>query len=515
VATIRLATANRLRLRGPGHLALSAGAAAVNAVLALTDPTNLTVYQRVGTNKSLAVSGSFTGSIAQVQARAVPVGTSLSDTSVAWSNVATDNTAKTYSGNVVVAQGGWYVWQVRDAANAATNAVGVDKFGVGLVIALIGQSNMVNFTTTPSKYPLGDPKAIECVNGVLRRLGNTNDAYAPNTLYGTGGYGSYTGGSSNGDGAVFLANLVSEGLNLPVCILNKAVGGSPISGWMTGQNNWTNFVSALNALGGDCEIALWFQGESDASTGMSTATMVSNLGTLHSQLKTQTGRDSTNLHFGIVSLGPVSLSSSYSGSSDSKVGAIRAAHVQYGNGTAGAFLATAAHDTNTSDGVHILGEGHSRWGRRASKSVLARFGVGVSGSGPRITSATRSGTVVTLGVTHAGGTALTDGAGGSGAALTGFAFRDAGAGGATINYTTAISGNTIVCTLASVPTGALTVEYAMMNAPHSSDSTISTSAPVLASCVYDNATYHDGVSSPFTQSAVGCPLQPLAAMTVS
>lgn len=464
------------------------------------------VLQRVGTSKTVNIAGTCTGNPISIKARVVDFNTPTTAVTD-WVTVATNPAGDVWSGAVVVPQGSWYAIEVQDGVNAALTAKTINKFGVGMVIGMIGQSNMANFRTTPPSpalYPSGATTSVEySTTSIYRRVGNVADAFPPNTRFGGGGYSTFTGSASNADGYTYFVNNMSLGLGIPVCLVERAAPGSSIDSWIDGEtsNNWDTFAAAVAAIG-DCEMVIWLQGETDANT-MSTSTMVTRLGQLHNQCKTLTGRNDSSFKFGIVSLGV----GSYSGSSEGEFGNMRAAHVQYANNTAGSFLATSAHDTHTGDGVHTVGEGHSRWGRRAAKTAAFMFGVGVSGAGPRITSATRAGTQVTLGITHSGGTALVDGAGGNGSGLTGIEFKDSVG---VISHTTLITGNSIVCILGSEPVGPLTVSYAMMNNPHNSssgDANFAKNAVVMASIPYDNALY--------LNSVVGCPLQPLAATTVS
>jgi hypothetical protein len=506
--SVLLVSANRVRLRN-GKLALSSsGSVAVpedppvdpTVMVTLTEPIEQRVYQRVGTAKTIDFAGTYTGTVSAIEARIVTADLSLTPVT-AWETLDATPSDGTFAGTLSVPQGGWYKVQWR-ASGEGTASTTVNKFGVGLVLAVLGQSNAAGMQSSSSggNYPSGDPRVVRYIGGAYLRSGTIADSFPPNTSYSVHKSSSFVAPDQRGDGQSHLVNLISAGLNLPVCVINRAVSASYIASWMAGQVNWTAFANDLAAAGGDCEATFWLQGENDAG-GMSTSVMKLRLADLHGQLKAVTGRNDSQFHFGPVSLGV----GAYNGSTEGEFGNMRAAHVEYGNTALGAFFGTSAHDQRTGDGVHMQALSYAHIGKRWAKSLLARFGIGNSGAGPRITGATRSGLNVTLVITHAGGTALTDGAGGtSGAALTGFEFKDVGASGAIIAYTTAISGNAIICTLASAPTGALTVSYAMMNNPHSVDST---TAPVLASIPCDNALY--------LNSTVGCPLQPCAAITVT
>jgi len=463
---------------------------------------DLTPFQREGTSKSIPVSGTCDPSLSTVRVRAIVAATGAAHTS--WFDIPA--VGGVFVGALAVPQGDWGKLQATDGTNTVTTA---NRFGVGIIGLLIGQSNMANRPAGGFRSPLGDPRAIEYNrSGVLRRLGNyrTDNVPPPNSFSDVSGYNRQPGyvqqTDARGDGYVYVANLVAQAVGCIVCLVERAVGGSNILDW-TGQGSpandkWQQAANAINDIGGDCEFALWYQGESNAAT-MSQAAMVSNIGLVQDRCHALTGRDATSFHFGVISLGP----GSFSGSTEGQFGIMRAAHVQFGNNTPGAFYAGAAHDSQTNDSVHIIGECHGRVGARNALAVLSRFGIGVTGAGPRVTGANRSGSVITLTVQHTGGTALRDGAGGTGTALTGFEVKDAA--GNVLTYTSAItSPTTIVLTATGTPA---TVSYAMMNNPHNTTRSDPKTAVVYASVPCDDVS--------LIGSTYGCPLQPFAAINIT
>lgn len=502
-------TNGKLRLRNGKLAIVSITQAGANSTLTgLADYAPFKVFQRIGTSRDLTVNLVYTTTApASIEVQLVDfVTNAVKTTWTPLSNYTASN--GNASGKFTAPQGGPYKLLARDPAATATVVSSTQQFGVGVVIGMIGQSNMANMPTTAWYYPIADYRT-EAFNraGSFYRCGRINDARPANE---SSELGSYTEalsdvagqGGVNGDGFIFFANLVAEGLGVPICLVERAVRGSAIESWQAGQSNWSDFAAAIAASGGEMEAAIWYQGESNA-TGIvaNSATYRANLANVHQQCMTLAGRNTSNFHFGVVSLSV----GSYQGSVEGEFGAMRALQIDYASNTAGAFLACNPHDCYTGDGVHIVKQSYNRVGIRAAKSLLKRFGVGVGGIGPRITGATRSGNVVTVAITHNGGTSLMDGNGGTvGDKLTGFEFKDAGAGGATISYTSAFSGNSIVLTLASTPVGALSMSYAMMNVPHG---TSSTSATVLESIPCDNNIH--------LKTAAGSPLQPCAAFTVT
>lgn len=505
---IRMNSPSRLRLRS-GRMGLTRSSDGTPALsLTLVDfAKDYQPFQRVGTSKNIPVVANFTGSPTALQARAINDADSSPVT--AWTTFAFTPTGGVASGVLNVPQGLRFCrLEVRDSVNTELVSSGTKRFAVAECGVLWGQSNMFNRKAGVFGYPLGSRYIREYESNVFRRFGNINDALPPGTV--TPNYPSFTvSGGSQGDAMVFFADILVAGLMVPVYLLNRAVGGSAIESWIEDgnpgvNNNWDTCKAEIAAAfpGSDFAFALGQIGETNASS-TSKAAMKTKFGTVHAQFKALTGRSDANFKFGLTSLGP----GSYLSSVEGQFGAMRAAVVEYCTGTPGAFYATGGHDTRTGvDSVHINGEGFGYMGRREAKSYLYQLGIGANGAGPHITGASRSGTFVTINIALAAGTALVDGAGGTGGALTGFQFFDVGAGNAPITYSaTSIVGNTVVVTLDSVPVGQLLLNYAMMNVPHGTAA--NPQSLVRASCVYDN--------SPIFGSTVGSPLQPIDTFPVT
>lgn len=488
---------------------LSAGIALhAGTGVTITDFADLTQYQRdtSGLGKTINVTIQTTGSPSRIEWRAVDYYTSAQISP--WTTLI-DNPGASATVPIYMPASKWAKIQVRDSVNNALTHSTTTRMSVGIKWGWAGQSNMFNRLTTAFASPTGDRQCLIAGRVTPKRLGNINDSVAANTVSGSPGYstGLTTQVDVRGDALVYFANLLSQNLGMTVMIIERATSGSNIDNWMSDAGSkapWTDFVTAVTAQGGDIEGCTWHQGETNANT-MSRATRLTKMAQLHGQMHTLTGRNASTFKFCITTIGP----GPYIGSSDGEFGTIREADNWYARNTAGAFIGASAHNAATpGDPVHIDGEGFGRIGRVEAKSVLAAYGIGVSGAGARITGMARSGTTVDVSVVHSGGTALTDGAGGTGTALTGFQFFDAGAGGAAIAVTgsTILNATTIRLTLASAPVGALTGSYAMADVPHGVFVGPGNSF-VPASTVCDNATYYN--------STVGCVLQPLAAITVT
>jgi hypothetical protein len=406
-------------------------------------------------------------------------------------------------------------------------------FGLGM----IGQSNMYNRQGSGggTVFPLGHPDATEyagsTATGALQRIGNAGTGSfsgadkwgAPYAIYGS----NFTQPGNKGDGPVMLSGLLASGLGARVRVINRAVSGSSIDSWISianggpaSGNNWEVFAAAVANLATQLgttpaaflRMVMLHQGETDAHT-KTPAQWSAKVDIVRAQCKALAGNRADFL-FGLYALGP----GRFNGSVEGEFGAYRVEAIRYATTTPGVFFAGDTYDTSTpDDAVHINSEGFHRADRRAAKAALyalgatsAATGRGGNGAGPRVTGATRSGNIITVNIAHAGGNALQDGTGGAGAALTGFRVFDGGSQ-VTISATAITGAATIQLTLASAPTGVVTLDHAIMNAPCHSGTGPFTFVP--AGCVYDNDGYWQyGTTAP---TAVGSPLQPCAAFTVS
>ena len=106
----------------------------VTDTITVTDFPAKKVFQQVGTNTPITVSGTYVGTVTNVEARIVQHGTSTEV--VTWSTLATGPTGGTFSGsiNAPVSAGVWYNIQVRFSNNTSIVSNGANKWGVGELV---------------------------------------------------------------------------------------------------------------------------------------------------------------------------------------------------------------------------------------------------------------------------------------------------------------------------------------------------------------------------------------------
>jgi hypothetical protein len=401
--------------------------------ISCTDETAGRVYQRVagGTTKTVTLAGTYTGTdpttvevkiVAQSGGATVQDWTALSSASIAGGN---------WSGTLSIPQGGWYNFLARgkDAGGSVlfTSSQTSNKWGVGIIVALIGQSNMELMNTRVSSPPASDD---------LSRQYTT-----------AGGWAVVAG-----NGCIRFCNQLQDGVSLPVAVLPYGRSSTTVAQWIdTSHIAWTNFTTALTAVGGDCEFVLWHQGESDAIPGTTKANYKSRLTTLYSNIRTATGRSTTTLKFGCALLGTITDATA----TDATTDAIRQGQLEWIDETTGAFFAGSSVDMVLLDDYHWTAPYYERMGRRYAQAILHQLGlVGYGSGGPRVLRANRTlgEADVILTINHDGGASLEELDGSTdGGSVTGFQVSDDDFSTTLTISSTAFDGNTVVLTLSATP----------------------------------------------------------------
>lgn len=422
--------------------------------LSVTDQASDRIFQRTagGTTKTITFAGSYTNTVpTSIEVQIL----NASDSSVAqaWTALGSASIAGgSWSGTLSVPQGGWYHWEARSKDSGGTVLASAaetsNEWAVGVLVAMIGQSNMRNMWSTRSTPPADD---------TLTKRHAGAGWYAPDlTRQGSETSSNQGVNDFGGNGAVVFGNQLRAGLELPVGMLQFAIGATAISTWASGGASFTNFESntvgvARSDVGSDFEFVLWHQGEDDAVAGTTKTNYKTGLDNVYSACRTLTGRSTTTLKFGVGILGNMDNATA----TDATMDAIRQGQLEWVRDTTGAFFAGCSYDMVRTDTVHWTAPYYERMGRRYAQAVLEQLGEVATGSeGPKISSARRaSGSAdIYLSVTHDGGTGLEEDDGTTdGGSLTGFeASDDAFSTNLTIS-STAFSNGQIKLTLSAAP----------------------------------------------------------------
>ena len=412
----------------PGTVDVAAGFTAI----ALDDFADHRVIQRDvgGTSKSVTISGTSSNmDWSRIEARVLRHG---SDTvAVDWTTIDPTPGGGTFSGGLVVPQGGWYYTEVRalDSSGSVLGASrGTNRWGVGMIILVIGQSNMsgrgqppytiassdlaVNFSNAGVWEHLADPYDDESPAGAVD---NDNDAIS----------GSNSGGSM----IPSIANTLLQTFDFPIAFVPAAKGGSNLYvnagnyGWAY-RNPASHFdtstlygqsITKAQSVGG-VELIIMHQGEADLSDGRTEAQYQADFATM-------IGHYRQDLHAGI----PIFICQLGTVGAGTNAGAtgIRTAQHKVDNGT-DAFMGATAMDLPRIDTWHYNTSALTVIGSRLANAIKYYLGRSTYYRGPSINSASFSDgsrNQVVVALDHRGGTDITPGSG-----ITGFEVFDNGSG---------------------------------------------------------------------------------------
>jgi hypothetical protein len=415
------------RAGGSGGIGSDAGGegGAPSGAIEVTDFADYQVVQRTlgGNSQRVRIHGTFTGpDIASVQGQVVSFASGAT-VIVPWTELAVMS-AGVYSGLLEVREGGWYrlVVRARDQrGREIARATGANRWGVGMNVLCIGQSNMVGYGG--STYT----KA-----GDLSSLFNNDGAWTHLTdPYDRGGKASDVDFDA-GPGASLvpsLANTLSAYFpGLPIGFIPAAKGSSPLvcSGsepcWglrdavkpANPATLYGNSVAKAQAAGG-VELIVMHQGETDATNSTSTAKYASALSLLAQNFRTDLG----NVPLFMCQLGRSTTDIAAKGRTDTTMQAIRIAQHD-SDSPPNIYLAATAIDLDVDATDHYKKATLDELGRRIGGAIAYHYGVASAPAayrGPEIESvsyadATRS--VIDVRLTHRGGNDFTPAAGISG-----------------------------------------------------------------------------------------------------
>jgi hypothetical protein len=434
------------------------------ATIRVKDFASYQVIQRAigGTSQTVLVSGTFSGSaVKDVQAQVVDFATE-SQVIVAWTPIPTLVSGDSFAGPLTVPQGGWYKLAVRAlGSNGAELArdIGNRRWGVGINILVIGQSNMVgnggvlNYTSVP-----GDLEVLYSNDNVWKHLSDPYDGGGSSDEV---DYDSWVGASM----IPSLANaLAAQFPNLPLGIIPAARGSSPLHGTSTiswVNRNPANHADATNLYGnslgnaravGGVELIVMHQGETDATNMTSQAEYQADLQTLLGFYREDLY---PTIPLFICQLGRSTSAVSDKNRTDATMQPIRSAQLLSDDG-ANIYLAATAIDVDVDSTDHYLKTGHDTLGPRIANAIKYRYGAASYYRGPAILSAAfvdAGKTSIDVHLRHRGGTDFTPTTG-----INGFQVLDGGAA-VTLGAVVRKDASTINITLPAPIAGIATVRY--------------------------------------------------------
>lgn len=334
--------------------------------ITLTDFADGRIFQRQGNSADIVISGTYSGPIEAIVARVV-----RSDTQeeiVPWTVIDPSPGNGIFVGQLSqVPQGGWYNIQVRSHSDHTVSDNGKHRWGVGMLIACLGQSNMKEWFYT------GDDLRA---HSLLRKFSDRG----------------WSGLGTTGNAAIAFGNRIIERLGIPVGLLDYAVNGSGLrkeADWGTGywadtapDSIYTRFVSGVSAAGGAVEFVVWIQGEADAARGTVTENeyAVSLAHFIENQVRIDlaNGSEREQLPFLVVMM------IKRPGGIDKPHQDIRNAQKQVVENVVDCYLAAATLDLKNHGRQHLKPKAYTSMGNRVAQTALYVLGKEQYHRGPQV-----------------------------------------------------------------------------------------------------------------------------------
>ena len=392
--------------------------------IAVKDFPNYRVFQRDigGTSKSVTITGTYSNMAwNRVEARVLKHGTNTPV--IDWTTIDSTPGGGTFSGNLTVPQGGWYNAEIRaldDAGSVIGSSRGTNKWGVGMIILCIGQSNMSGHGQPPFTIATSDLAVNYSNAGIWEHLSDPYDDASPS--------GAVDNDNSTAAGSMVpaLANSLLQTFNFPIAFVPSPKDNSNLySQWA--YRNPSNHYDTTTLYGqsitkartvGGVELIVMHQGEADTNAHRTEAQYEADFARL-------IGNYSEDLYatvpIFICQLGPITLG--FNTRTDADVVAVRNAQDDLDNGE-DIFMAATAMDQPRLDHVHFTTQGLDAIGERVAQTIKYYFGATWYYRGPVITSASfvdQSRDMVDVQIDHRGGDDITPSSG-----ITGFSLLSDG-----------------------------------------------------------------------------------------
>ena len=358
-----------------------------NPTVTLNDFADGRIFQRQDRQTDIIVSGVFRGTVSGIEARVIRHGST--DAVVPWTLIDDAPGNGIFLGLLPgVPEGGWYALQVRATNEHSVRSNGTNRWGVGILMACIGQSNMKEWFASGSDLE---------AHPLLRR-------------YAEGGWHTLDG---RGNGAIACGNRIISRTGLPVGLIDYAVNGSGLhrkADWGTGywedtrpDSIYRGFLAGVAATGGRLEFVLWIQGEADAARG--TVTTADYQAALSRFISRQVRRDITNgssqpqLPFLVVAM-----VKRPAGQNDPHQ-AIREAQRAITEQMPECYLAATTLDLENRGKQHLAPAAYTTMGRRVAQTVLYILGIENYHRGPMVAAVRHHGErALDVTLRHHGGT---------------------------------------------------------------------------------------------------------------
>ena len=354
--------------------------------IALTDFEDGRIFQRNGQSTEIVVSGTYRGHVEAIEARIVRSNTS--EEILAWTVIDDAPRNGIFVGELAdVPQGGWYNIQVRSHADHSVAINGKHKWGVGMLIACLGQSNMKEWFYTGKDLT---------AHRLLRKF---NDS----------GWSKF---GLTGNAAIAFGNRIIDRLGIPVGLMDYSVNGSGLrkeADWGTGywedtspDSIYDRFITGVSDAGGTAEFVIWIQGEADAARGTVTKNEYADslehfiTNQVRSDIANGSGRE--NLPFLVVMM------IKRPGGKNGPHQDIRNAQRHVVENVADCYLAATTLDLKNHGRQHLTPKAYISMGNRVAQTVLYVLGQEIYHRGPGVTNVKQiDNRTIEIAIKHNGG----------------------------------------------------------------------------------------------------------------
>ena len=334
--------------------------------IALTDFADGRIFQRRENSADIVISGTYSGPVGAIEARIVQYDTRVEI--VPWTAIDPSPGNGIFVGQLAkVPQGGWYNLQVRSQNDPSVIAHGKHRWGVGMLIACLGQSNMNEWFHTGN-----DLKA----HPLLRKFSDQ----------------SWSELGTKGNAAISFGNRIIQRLGIPVGLLDYAVNGSGLrkeADWGTGYwadtapgSIYNRFIGGVSAAGGLLEYVIWIQGEADAAKDTVTREEYAFSLThfIEDQVRIDIANGSQREHLPFL----VVMMIKRPGGKDGSHQDIRNAQKQVVETVADCYLAATTLDLENHGRQHLKPQAYISMGNRVAQAILHIVGKEDYHRGPQV-----------------------------------------------------------------------------------------------------------------------------------
>ena len=355
-------------------------------LITLTDFEDGRIFQRNGQSAKIVVSGTYKGQMEAIEARVVRSNTV--EEILAWTVIDAGPRNGIFVGELAdVPQGGWYNIQVRSHTDHTVAISGRHKWGVGMLIACLGQSNMKEWFYTGKDLT---------ADSLLRKFSDS-------------GWSKF---GPIGNAAIAFGNRIIERLGFPVGLMDYSVNGSGLrkeADWGTGywedtspNSIYDHFITGVSDAGGAAEFVIWIQGEADAARGTVTKNEYADSleHFITNQVRSDIGNGSghANLPFLIVMM------IKRPGGKDGPHQDIRNAQRHVVDNIADCYLAATTLDLKNHGRQHLTPKAYISMGNRVAQTVLYVLGQETYHRGPGVTNVKQiDNRTIEIAIKHNGG----------------------------------------------------------------------------------------------------------------